>query len=101
MPKGYVIITAAIRDPAAYAAYAEKAGKTLMQYGGKPLVVDDAPQAIEGRWHGSRTIVLEFESVDAARKWYHSREYQAVVGERHACSDGNAAIVAGFEMPTS
>ena len=101
MPRGYVVITAAIRDQAAYAAYAEKAGRTLMQYGGKPLVVDDAPQAIEGRWHGTRTIVLEFESVDAARKWYNSREYQAIVGERHACSEGNAAIVAGFEMPKS
>ena len=101
MPKGYVILTAAIRDQAAYANYAQKAGKTLQQYGGKPLVVDDAPQPIEGRWHGTRTIVLEFESVDAARKWYNSREYQAIVGERHACSEGNAAIVAGFEMPKS
>jgi antibiotic biosynthesis monooxygenase (ABM) superfamily enzyme len=48
-----------------------------------------------------RTIVLEFESVDAARKWYNSREYQAIIGERHACSEGNAAIVAGLEMPVA
>ena len=46
------------------------------------------------------TVLLEFESVEAARNWYRSAEYQGLAGRRHAAADSNAVIVAGFEMPT-
>ena len=62
-------------------------------------MVHDNPEVIEGQWHGSRTVVLEFDSVKAARDWYTSSEYQAIIGERHASAEANAAIVSGFEMP--
>ena len=64
------------------------------------LAADRAPQSIEGRWHGDQTIILEFESVQAARDWYHSDEYQAAAKLRHAAADCNGVIVAGFEPPT-
>jgi uncharacterized protein (DUF1330 family) len=44
-------------------------------------------------------VVLEFDSMEAARAWYHSPEYQAVVGKRRASAQVNVAIVGGFEMP--
>lgn len=51
---------------------------------------------------GTRTAVLEFDSVEAARKWYRSPEYQKVREERHAsATDRNGVIVSGFEMPSS
>lgn len=59
----------------------------------------DDPEVIEGTWHGTRTVVLEFDSVDAARNWYRSSQYQTVVGERHACTESNTVIVRSFQMP--
>lgn len=99
MAKGYVIFTEVINDQAAYDAYVEKALPTIIESGGKPLVIQDDPEVIEGQWHGPRTVVLEFESVEAARRWYNSDGYQAVVGERHAAAEANAVIVGEFEMP--
>jgi uncharacterized protein (DUF1330 family) len=99
MPKGYVIFTEDIHDQAQIDAYAQQAVPTILQAGGKILVVDDAPEQIEGSWHGTRTVVVEFESVEAARNWYTSAEYQEVAPQRHAAADNKAAIVAGFEMP--
>ena len=58
------------------------------------------PEPIKGSWHGKRTAVLEFDSVEAAWNWYRSPEYQGIMGLRHAAADSNAVIVAGFEMPT-
>lgn len=101
MPKGYVIATVLIRDQAGYDGYGQKALPTVLQSGGRPIVLQDDPEVIEGAWHGSRTVVLEFDSVEAARNWYRSPEYQAVVGERHASADTNAVIVGGFEMPST
>jgi uncharacterized protein (DUF1330 family) len=100
MPKGYVIFTEDIHDRAQIDAYAQLAVPTILQAGGKLLVVDDAPEQIEGDWHGQRTVILEFESVETARNWYRSSEYQDCAGLRHAAADNKAAIVAGFEMPT-
>jgi uncharacterized protein (DUF1330 family) len=99
MPKGYVIFTEDVHDDAGISAYARQAVPTIVQAGGRIIVADDGPEPIEGSWHGQRTVVLEFDTVEAARNWYRSDDYQSVVGLRHAAADSNAAIVAGFEMP--
>jgi uncharacterized protein (DUF1330 family) len=67
--------------------------------GGRPIVVHDDPDVLEGQAPGSRIVVLECDSVEAARDWYSSPAYQAVVGERHASAEANAVIVGGVEMP--
>jgi uncharacterized protein (DUF1330 family) len=97
MAKGYAIVTELIRNPAFYRRYVEKAVRTIHEAGGRILVADDSPTVLEGAWHGSRTVVLEFDSVEAARGWYDSAEYQAVVGLRRAAAASNAVIVSGFE----
>ncbi len=76
MPKGYVIVTETIKDPVGLEAYARAAAATLLASGGSILAVDDGPQQLEGDWHGDRTVVIEFESVEAARAWYESAEYE-------------------------
>ena len=101
MAKGYVIFTEVIRDQPRYDGYVQKAVPTILKSGGRPIVVHDNPEVIEGKWHGTKTVVLEFDSVEAARKWYRSPEYQSVIRERHASAEANAVIVAGFEMPAA
>lgn len=94
MPKGYVILTEDIKDPAGMAEYGKLA--TQAMDGATIVAVDQKPQVIEGSWHGSQTVVLEFESVDAARAWYESEAYQKAVKVRQAAADCNAVIVSGF-----
>lgn len=99
MPKGYVIFTEDVTDRDRMNAYAQAAVPTVLGSGGTPVIAGPADDVIEGEWHGNQTVVIEFESVEAARAWYNSEAYQAVVGERHAAATSNAAIFAGFEMP--
>ncbi len=99
MPKGYVIFTEDIHDPEGAGAYTKAAVPTVMAAGGRPIIFGDADDVVEGEWHGNKTVIIEFESVDAARAWYHSPEYQAVIGQRHASANSNVAIFDGFEMP--
>ena len=98
MPKAYVIFTEAIEDPAGMAAYA-KAAASAMSDDCTALVVDQHPQVLEGEWHGSQTVVLEFPSPEAARAWYESPAYQQAKSMREAAAGTNAVIVAGFEAP--
>ena len=96
MPKGYIILTEAINDPDGMIAYA-KAARSAMAQGVTVLAADRQPQVLEGGWHGDQTVVLEFESVDAARAAYESEEYQQAAKMRQAAADCNVVIVAGFQ----
>jgi uncharacterized protein (DUF1330 family) len=94
MAKGYIIITEDVKDPAGMAEYAKLAGKAMD--GATLLSIDQKPEVLEGDWHGTQTVLLEFESVEAARGWYESEEYQAAAKLRQAAADSNAVIVAGL-----
>jgi uncharacterized protein (DUF1330 family) len=100
MPKGYVILTGSIKDPAGTDAYSRAAGPSMAQGGAAVLAVDGRPQLLEGEWHGDRTVVLEFEPVEAARaRWYESEAYERAKPPRQAAAETNAVIVSGFEPP--
>jgi uncharacterized protein (DUF1330 family) len=96
MPKGYVIFTEAFKDRAGMAAYGRAAGPSLADCGATVLAADPKAQVLEGEWHGDQTVVLEFESVEAARAWYESAAYEKAKPLRQAAADTNAVIVAGF-----
>ncbi|ART68971.1 hypothetical protein BTO20_10590 [Mycobacterium dioxanotrophicus] len=93
-PKGYVIITEDVKDPAGMAEY----GKLAMQAmaGATIVAVAQKPEVIEGSWHGTQTVVLEFDSVDAAREWYYSDAYQAAAKVRARAAECNGVIFSGF-----
>ncbi|MEX7468898.1 DUF1330 domain-containing protein [Mycobacterium adipatum] len=94
MPKGYVIITEDIKDPAGMAEYGKLASKAMT--GATVLGFGPAVETLEGQWHGTQTVLLEFESVEAAKQWYHSDEYQAAAKLRQAAADCNGVIISGF-----
>jgi uncharacterized protein (DUF1330 family) len=96
VPKGYVILTEAIKDPEGMKAYAKAAGPTMGEGGCKILSVVTKPHVLEGDWHGDQTVVLEFDSVDAARAWYESEAYQKAAKLRQSAADCNAVILSGF-----
>jgi len=100
MPKGYVVLTEAIRDPAGMDEYGQASMPSIIEHHAKVLAVDEHVEVLEGEWYGTRTVIVEFDSVDAARQWYRSDTYQAALPLRQAASDCNVAIVAGFELPT-
>lgn len=94
MPKGYVIITEDIKDPAGMAEYGKLAMKAMG--GATILSVDQDPTVIEGEWSATQTVVLEFDSVDAAKEWYYSNAYQAAAKIRLGAAECNGVIVSGF-----
>jgi uncharacterized protein (DUF1330 family) len=51
-------------------------------------------EVLEGSWPG-HLIVLEIPDIDAARRWYYSPAYQAIVRLRTDNSDGDTVLVEG------
>ncbi len=98
MPKGYVILTEDIHDRALMDAYGAASTAPLIEFGGRVLVVDENVDLLEGTWHGTRTVIVEFESVERAREWYDSASYRAALPLRRAAAECNVVIAAGFEL---
>jgi uncharacterized protein (DUF1330 family) len=94
MPKGYCIVRADIHSPEAYAQYAKAATEAIKKHGGRPLVRGGAYEAMEGQAR-ARNVVLEFDSVEAARAFYLSEEYQNARKMREYAATVEYVIVEG------
>lgn len=88
----YFIAQYVVNDPAGYAEYQAGAGPTIQAHGAELVSFDVAAETVEGTPPGPQTVVLKFESTEAAKAWYNSAEYQAVVGKRLAATSGFAVI---------
>ncbi|MBV8032222.1 MAG: DUF1330 domain-containing protein [Betaproteobacteria bacterium] len=98
--KGYVIGDIEVTDPAAFAEYGKRVPATIAQYGGRYIVRGGKMQPLEGAWSPKRIVVLEFPSVEHARKWYDSPEYRPLIGMRQKASRGSLLIVEGYVPPS-
>ena len=88
----YFIAQYLVKDPALYREYQGGAGPTIEAHGAELVVFDAAAETMEGTPPGPQTVVLKFESTEAAKAWYESEEYQAVVGKRLEATDGFAVL---------
>lgn len=93
----YFIVQEKVLDEAGMEEYGKLAGPTLAGVNVKPLVVDNNVQPIEGEWHGSRVVVLEFDTEESFRGWYNSPGYQEAVKLRLAATDSRGILAQGVE----
>ncbi len=79
MPKAYWISAyQAIYDEAALQAYARLAGPALEAAGGR-LLARGLPTAVKEQGKSLRTVIVEFDSLQAALSAYESPGYQAAL----------------------
>jgi uncharacterized protein (DUF1330 family) len=95
VPKAFVIVTEDIHDEDAMNEYNTLAAPTIGESGARVVAFQDDAVVLEGQWP-KRTVMLEFDSVEAARSWYDSPGYQAAAKVRQAAATSNAVIIAGF-----
>ena len=94
MPKGYVIARAVVTNATQYAIYAAAAGEAIKKHGGKPIVRGGRTEVIEGEGR-PRNVVIEFDSVEAARSYVHSPEYTAAKKLRENAGFVDMVVVEG------
>ncbi len=92
----YVIVEIEVTDPVAYEDYRRQAAATVASHGGKYLVRGGAAEALEGEPQPQRLVVLEFESVERARAWWNSEEYQEPQKLRQRCAKTRMILVEGM-----
>jgi uncharacterized protein (DUF1330 family) len=91
----YYIVEIDIQDPARFEEYRSKVPATIERYGGKYLVRGGRLETLEGEWRPKRIVVLEFPSIEQAKRWYDSEEYRPLKELRRRTARGHIVLVDG------
>ncbi|CAB9527772.1 Protein of unknown function (DUF1330) [Seminavis robusta] len=101
MPKGYLIAHVKVNDFEAFTPYKERAWELVDKYHGKWIVRaplgGDVRENANGIASGSATVVVEFESLELAKAYYESEDYQAAMKLRLNNSESTFVLVEGAE----
>lgn len=92
----YIIVEINIKDPAEYEEYKKLTPATLAAHNGKFIVRGGTTEILEGEWEPGRIVILEFPSMEQAKKWWSSEEYAPAKLIRQNCSDTKMILVDGF-----
>ena len=94
-PKGYVIAEITVTDAEAYKQYAQAVAPIVSKFGGRYLVRGGKTEALEGEAPAGRIVVIEFESLAAARAFETSAEYQSVAPLRQKAARSRVFLAEG------
>jgi uncharacterized protein (DUF1330 family) len=91
----YVIVNVRVTDPELYREYTAATPASIARFGGRFLVRGGAVEVREGSWSPERVVVVEFRDGGAARAWYESDEYQALLAIRKRAAESELVFVEG------
>ena len=91
----YVIVDIEVTEPVEYEEYKRLAAPTVAAYGGRYVARGGTAEVLEGDWAPRRLVVLEFGSVEQARRWYDSPEYTAARQVRWRTARSRMVVVPG------
>ena len=96
MPKGYLVANIRVKDKEKFAEFSGMAAPVIKAHGGKVLARGPGAERHEGSVEGI-VMMIEFESIDSARTFYLSDEYQAAKAVRDACAETDLMIIEGAD----
>jgi uncharacterized protein (DUF1330 family) len=91
----YVLAEIEITNPDGYKEYTQQVPSTIAKYGGRFLVRGGSVEILEGEWPQRRRVLIEFDSMEAAKKWWNSPEYEKPLALRRANSNGRLLLLEG------
>ncbi|MDZ5663215.1 DUF1330 domain-containing protein [Nocardioides sp. zg-1308] len=90
----WICVYKAVHDPAKVAAYADLAGPALREAGGR-FLARGLPEATFEKGESTRTVVIEFPSVEAAVAAHDSAGYQEALRALGDGADRDLRVVPG------
>jgi uncharacterized protein (DUF1330 family) len=91
----YLIVRIKINDRETYSEYVARAPAIAKRFGGEYLVRGGPSQCLEGPGFDGRLVVMKFPSVERAKAFYDSPEYQEVRAIRIPVSEAELMLVEG------
>jgi uncharacterized protein (DUF1330 family) len=91
----YVIVQAEVTDSQKFGEYLKESPGIIARYGGKYIVRGGEKIILEGDDKEKRVVVIEFPTLEKAKEWYGSEEYQRIKRLREGAAVGSLIAVDG------
>jgi uncharacterized protein (DUF1330 family) len=95
MPAYFLVDVREIKDAAIMEDYRVRVRPVIEKFGGRYIVIGGPFEVVEGDWHPLFPVLIEFPSMDAARRWYDSEEYRELKQLRLKATAGSGVFLAG------
>lgn len=92
----YIIVEVEVKDPSRYEDYKKITPGTLKPFDGKFIVRGGKAELLEGNKEPERVVILEFETVEKAKKWWNSAEYKEAKKLRQSAAVSRMIVVEGL-----
>lgn len=93
----YVIVEIDVTDPEQYEKYKAASPAAIAAAGGRFLVRGGELAVLEGDWNPPRIVLLEFDDLEAAQRWYDSELYRQARQLRAGAATFRAVVVRGVD----
>jgi uncharacterized protein (DUF1330 family) len=93
----YVIVETDITNPEQYEKYKAASPGAIAAGGGRFLIRGGEVAVLEGDWKPPRLVMLEFEDLAAAKRWFESDVYQAAKKLREGAAHLHMVAVQGID----
>ena len=95
----YFIVNLDVKDRERFEAYRQQVVPVVEKHGGRYLVRGGELHPVEGDLGLKRLVILEFLSLEAARRFYGSPEYAPLLRLRQESAASDIVLVEGWAPP--
>ena len=92
----YVVAEIDVQDKVRYEDYKKMSPVSIQSFGGRFIVRGAPTETLEGDWLPKRFVMIEFPSVDVAKKWWSSQEYAKAKKLRQETAYTDMIVVEGL-----
>ena len=93
----YLLGRVEITDPDRYKEYMKKTPGAIEKYGGRFIVRGGDVVTLEGPGETRRLVLIEFPSMEKAKEFYYSPEYQEAKKLRAGAASGQFLAIDGVD----
>ena len=96
MPAYFLVDIREVKDAAKVEQYRARVAPVVEKFGGRYLVRGGPFEVVEGTYQPVMLVMLEFPSMDQARRWYDSEEYRDLKQLRLTATVSNGVFMTGL-----
>jgi uncharacterized protein (DUF1330 family) len=96
MPAFFFVDVHEVTDAAKMQAYRDRVFPIVEKFGGRYRIINGRQDSVEGNLRFTFPVLIEFPSMEQARRWYDSPEYRAILPLRLESTRGGAVFIEGL-----
>jgi uncharacterized protein (DUF1330 family) len=94
----YLVIRVNVTDWDVYGEYMKHTPRVLNEYGGRFIARGANPETLEGEPENLRIVIVEFPSMERAKSFYNSKDYQALKQMRGGAAEAQFVAIDAYPI---